>query len=95
MRTRVAATGQLSRFRSALDEISGCIAFTEIKPATVGLIYDGHTKDGHTKNLRTLDAIHLATLAHFNLGPGSTVLATYDRRLATAAQAMGFQVIAP
>ena len=80
----------MDRFRVAIDQVAGCIAFTEIEPASVGLIYEGDAG-----NLRTLDAIHLATLAHFNRAPGGTALATYDRRLAAAAEAMGFDVLAP
>jgi predicted nucleic acid-binding protein len=40
--------------------------------------------------VRTLDALHLATMVH--LAPRSTDLrlATYDRRMAEAAQALGF-----
>lgn len=90
MRLRAAATGQAERFLSVVDQIAGCISFIEIEPASVELIYAGGTR-----GLRTLDAIHLATLAHFNSAPGGTELATYDRRLATAAHAMGFPVIVP
>lgn len=40
--------------------------------------------------VRTLDALHLATMA-FLRGQGQTVeLATYDQRLAAAAKALGF-----
>lgn len=43
--------------------------------------------------LRALDAIHLATAAA--LGPLLARLITYDDRMATAAHAMGFTVVAP
>jgi predicted nucleic acid-binding protein len=90
MRTRALASGVADRYRLVVDQVAGCISFTEIEPVSVELIYAGGTR-----GLRTLDAIHLATLAHFNAAPGGTALATYDRRLAAAAQAMGFQVIVP
>jgi predicted nucleic acid-binding protein len=90
MRTRASAGGAPEKFRAVVEEISGCISFTEIDPESVALIYAGNQL-----GLRTLDAIHLATLAFLNSGPRRTVLATYDRRLAAAAQAMGFDVLAP
>jgi predicted nucleic acid-binding protein len=90
MRMRAAATKRPEQFRAAVDRVAGCIAFTEIKPSSVGLIYEGGAG-----TLRTLDAIHLATLAFFNRAPGGTILATYDRRLAAAAGALGIEVIAP
>jgi predicted nucleic acid-binding protein len=43
--------------------------------------------------LRSLDAIHLATAAA--LGVSAVRLVVYDDRLATAAEAMGFEVVAP
>jgi predicted nucleic acid-binding protein len=90
MRTRASSSPQADRYRATVDRLVGCISFTEIEPESVDLIYAGGTR-----GLRTLDAIHLATLAHFNRAPGGTALATYDRRLATAAHALGFEVIVP
>lgn len=66
------------------------VRFVEITPRTVELLYRDPPR-----RLRTLDAVHLATLAHLRGSVGQLALATYDRRLATAAQAMGFQVIVP
>jgi predicted nucleic acid-binding protein len=43
--------------------------------------------------LRSLDAIHLAAVQ--TLGNGIAAVATYDRRMAEAAQAFGFSVVAP
>ena len=43
--------------------------------------------------LRSLDAIHLA--AAMRLGPDLEGIATYDRRMATAAAALGLPVAAP
>lgn len=40
--------------------------------------------------LRTLDALHLATLDHMHRNGQPVRLATYDRRMATVARAMGF-----
>ena len=88
MRTRVAATGQLVRFRSALDEVSGCIAFTEIKPATLSLIYDGLTK-----NLRTLDAIHLASALVARDAFGPVAMLTLDERMRETARALDLALL--
>ncbi|HEY7370190.1 MAG TPA: type II toxin-antitoxin system VapC family toxin [Thermoanaerobaculia bacterium] len=44
-------------------------------------------------NLRTLDAIHIATA--LTAGPGLEMIVTYDERLAAAAAANGIDVLAP
>ena len=44
-------------------------------------------------DLRTLDAIHLATAAE--VGTDLARLVTYDGRMASAADALGFSVVAP
>jgi predicted nucleic acid-binding protein len=44
-------------------------------------------------DLRSLDAIHLATLQH--LGTSVVRVVTYDQRMSTAAIAMGLPVLAP
>ncbi len=43
--------------------------------------------------LRTLDAIHLATAA--SLGPDLGAVVTYDQRMASAAAAIGISVVSP
>lgn len=90
MRTRAAAMGQLQAKAAILDEISNAITFADIRRKNLELLYTGRTGA-----LRTLDAVHLATLDFFNRDIGETALATYDRRLAAAAHAMGFEVIIP
>ncbi|MGH7113696.1 MAG: PIN domain-containing protein [Stellaceae bacterium] len=44
--------------------------------------------------LRTLDALHLATVEHLRSQGGSVELASYDTRLAAAAQALGIPLAA-
>lgn len=90
MRTRAAAIGQLQANAAVLDAISSAIMFADIGRKNLELLYSGRTGA-----LRTLDAIHLATLDFFNREIDETQLATYDRRLAAAAEAMGFEVLAP
>lgn len=44
--------------------------------------------------VRTLDALHLATMNFIGAGGGSIELASYDMRLAAAAQALGIPLAA-
>jgi predicted nucleic acid-binding protein len=44
-------------------------------------------------DLRSLDAIHLASARH--LGPSVNTIVTYDDRMARAARALGWSVVAP
>jgi hypothetical protein len=43
--------------------------------------------------VRTLDALHLASMEFLRLNGQRVDLASYDQRLLTAAQAMGFAVL--
>jgi hypothetical protein len=43
--------------------------------------------------LRTLDALHLATMDFLRRNDGAIELASYDNRLIAAAQALGFPVV--
>ncbi len=45
--------------------------------------------------VRTLDAIHLATLDYLHRSKRPATLASYDQRLLTAARALGFKTIEP
>jgi predicted nucleic acid-binding protein len=90
MRARAAALGRLQEKAAVLDEISNAITFADVERKNLEFLYAGQTGA-----LRTLDAIHLATLEFFNRELGETVLATYDHRLATAAHALGFAVMVP
>lgn len=89
-RVRAARHGAAAEIEQPLNTVLSHISFVEIDGKTMDLIYREVPR-----NLRTLDAIHLATLEYFNREIGETQLATYDRRLAAAAQAMGFEVLAP
>jgi predicted nucleic acid-binding protein len=44
-------------------------------------------------HVRTLDALHLATIDYLRGGGQEIELATYDRRLATAASALGIALV--
>lgn len=73
-----------------VEELLSQIQFVEITPRTVDLLYSSPPA-----RVRTLDAIHLATLVHLHGSTQVISLATYDRRLAAAAASMGFTVITP
>lgn len=90
VRVRAAARPAAVKPEVALHEVMSKVRFVEITMRTVELLYTNPPK-----TLRTLDAIHLATLAHLNRGPRNIPLATYDQRLATAAVSLGFTVITP
>lgn len=47
----------------------------------------------HTRPVRTLDALHLATLAFLRRRGAAPALATYDQRLAAAAAGEGFALV--
>ena len=79
--------------RGSVEDVEAVLAhlqFVEMSAAALSLLYTNPPA-----GVRTLDAIHLATLEHLHRTGRTMPLATYDRRLATAAQAMGFSVIVP
>lgn len=82
--------GEDDEGRANLGRLLSRVRLVEITARTVELLY--RTPPRH---LRTLDAVHLATFAHVRTKVPRLALATYDRRLSEAAQAMGFQVIVP
>ncbi len=92
LETRVRAARQraATAIEPPVNTVLSHISFVEIDDKTMDLIYREVPR-----NLRSLDAIHLATLEYFNREIGKTALATYDRRLAVAAHEMGFDVFAP
>jgi predicted nucleic acid-binding protein len=89
-RVRAARHGKDSQQQAAIDFITSRVTFIEIDRRSVELLYRDIPP-----GLRTLDAIHLATLAYLNSGPRTVPLATYDRRLAAIAESFGFTVLAP
>jgi hypothetical protein len=44
--------------------------------------------------VRTLDGLHLATVEHLRAGGDAIALASFDRRLVVAAQALGIPIFA-
>lgn len=73
-----------------VESLLGRVQWFELSPRSMNLIYHAAPRA-----LRTLDAIHLATLDFVTREVGPAALATYDRRLAAAARAMHFEVVEP
>lgn len=90
IRVRSADRLPANRRDEDLEALLAHVEWIEITPASTSLLYLQPPL-----GLRTLDAIHLATLDFLNREVEKTTLATYDRRLAAAAEAMGFEVLAP
>lgn len=91
LEVRVRVAGRAAA--GALEDVEAVLAhlqFVEMSATSLSLLYTRPPV-----GVRTLDAIHLATLEHLHRTGHGMPLATYDRRLATAAAAMGFQVIVP
>jgi uncharacterized protein len=69
-------------------ELFARLAFLELDPTVIA-----RALEPFPVRVRTLDALHLASMAFLDgLGQGPA-LATYDARLADAATAMGFQLV--
>lgn len=87
---RAADSSMRGDFAEDVEELLSQIQFVEITRESVDLLYSSPPT-----GVRTLDAIHLATLAYVRRSAEEVSLATYDCRLALAAESMGFKVIAP
>jgi predicted nucleic acid-binding protein len=74
---------------AAASALLGRVTFTELKPEVLE-----RALEPFPLPVRTLDALHLASI-EFLHGRGQTVeLASYDRRLNAAARALGIPVVA-
>jgi predicted nucleic acid-binding protein len=90
VRVRAAARRLPASAMDDMEQILARIEWVEVSALTMSLIYQSPPA-----GVRTLDAIHLATLEFVNRELGHTVLATYDSRLARAAAALDFTVVEP
>lgn len=90
VRVRTAARRLPASASDDLEQLLARIEWIEISSLTMGLLYHAPPV-----GLRTLDAIHLATMEFLSRELGAAALATYDSRLARAARAMGFEVVTP
>jgi len=87
LRRAVRRTGRQSLV-SRLDDLLGAVYFIEL---TQALLETAGELD--PRELRTLDAIHLATA--LSVEEASLEFVTYDRRLAAAARQNGLHVLSP
>jgi predicted nucleic acid-binding protein len=77
-------TGGAARPEAA-QALLGKVVLVELRPAVLQ-----RALRPYPVPLRTLDALHVATLDHLRGMGGALALATYDRRMADAALAIGF-----
>lgn len=90
VRTRLHARNLAESHGEAARTIIGRIALLELSPVVLT-----RALTGFPITVRTLDALHLASIDFLRQRGQSVELATYDRRMAEAARAMGIPVIEP
>lgn len=88
--TRLHARNLAESHGEAARTIIGRIALLELSPVVLT-----RALTGFPITVRTLDALHLASIDFLRQRGQSVELATYDRRMAEAARAMGIPVIEP
>ena len=86
--TRLHAYKLIKSHGEAADGLLGRIAFMELAPPVLE-----RALDGFPIPVRTLDALHLATLDFLRRQGQSIELASYDQRMLSAARAMGMPVL--
>ena len=90
IRTRLHARKLAESHDEAAQTIIGRIALLELSPVVLA-----RALAGFPVTVRTLDALHLASIDFLRRQGQSVELLTYDRRMADAARAMGVPVIEP
>lgn len=80
---------EADRLAMARELIAGLI-LVELSPLVLA-----RALDPFPMPVRTLDALHLATVLYLTERRTRLTLATYDRRMAAAARALGLQAIEP
>ncbi len=86
--SRVHARGAATRYAEDARQLVDRVNLLEMSAAVLG-----RALRPFVRPVRTLDALHLATM-HFLRGQGlALVLATYDQRLAAAAISEGFALV--
>jgi hypothetical protein len=73
----------------AVRELLGRLAFVELSPLVLG-----RALEPFPEPVRTLDALHLASIAYLREHRLDVRLATYDRRMVSAATAMAIPLVA-
>lgn len=78
---RLHARGLGTSHRDAAQALLGRVAFLDLIPEVIG-----RARDPFPVEVRTLDALHLASLQFLREQPADVVLATYDQRMLSAAR---------
>jgi predicted nucleic acid-binding protein len=88
--TRLNALGLAGTHGEDARALIGRVALLELQPQVLA-----RALDPFPVGVRTLDALHLASLTFLKEQGQRVTLATYDDRLGSAAEALGFAVTAP
>jgi predicted nucleic acid-binding protein len=86
---RLHARGLASSHGEPARQLLGRISFLELAPLVLG-----RALEPFPEPVRTLDALHLASIEFLRGRRMDVRLATYDRRMSAAAQAMGIPLVA-
>lgn len=84
---RVNARGHSEPLREAVRQLIGRVAMLELEPPFLA-----RALDPFPTPIRTLDALHLATMDFLRRQGQEVVLASYDRRLTAAARRLEFSI---
>ncbi|MFN2383978.1 MAG: PIN domain-containing protein [Gemmatimonadota bacterium] len=84
---RVNARGRSETLGEAVRQLTGRVAMIELGPSILV-----RALDPFPKPVRTLDALHLASMDFLRRQGQEVVLASYDRRLRTAARQLDFSI---
>jgi hypothetical protein len=88
--TRVHARGAAGSVGEGVDEMLARLAFLELAPPVLA-----RALDPFPLAVRTLDAVHLATIEYVRDLGERVSLASYDQRMAATATALGIPLIDP
>jgi uncharacterized protein len=85
--TRVHARGLGTSHADDVRQMLSVVGLMELSPLVLR-----RALEPFPTRVRTLDALHLASMVYLRDGGETVVLASYDERLVTAARALGFAV---
>jgi predicted nucleic acid-binding protein len=88
--TRIHAGGKTASHADRLRELLDRLMLVELTPPVFG-----RALEPFPVPVRTLDALHLASIEHLRTAGQDVTLATYDARLASAARALKIPVVEP
>jgi predicted nucleic acid-binding protein len=86
---RLHAHGLASSHSEAVRQLLGRISFLELSPLVLERVLEPFPEP-----VRTLDALHLASIEFLRSRRIEVRLATYDRRMTAVAQALGIPLVA-